>query len=68
MEENKKWYESKTIIASIVVVAATVGGFFGYTIDQDTQDRAVDLALAGVAVIGNIVAIWGRVKASKAIK
>ena len=32
MGENKSWYTSKTIIAALVVVLATVAGFFGYTV------------------------------------
>ncbi len=68
MEEQKKWYQSQTIIAAVVVVVATVAGFFGYTIDLETQAGIVDAILALITAIGGVVAIYGRVKANRIIK
>lgn len=68
MEDTKKWYESRGVIGGIIVLAATIGGFFGYTIDQETQGQLVDMIMAGITAVGGIVAIWGRVRANKTIK
>ena len=68
MGDQKVWYQSKTILASIVTVIALIAGGFNLTIDVQTQGEAVELASVVVGVIGSVVAIWGRVKASKIIK
>ena len=68
MEETKVWYQSKTILASIVTVIALIAGGFNLTIDAQTQGEVVELVSVVVGVIGSIAAIYGRVKASKTIK
>jgi protein-S-isoprenylcysteine O-methyltransferase Ste14 len=68
MEESKKWYQSKTILASIVTVIALIAGGFNLTIDAQTQGNVVELVSVVVGVIGSVVAIWGRIQASKTIK
>ena len=68
MEDQKAWYTSKTILASIVTVIALIAGGFNLNIDVQTQGEAVELVSVVVGVIGSVVAIYGRVKASKTIK
>jgi len=68
MQEEKAWYQSKTILASIVTVIVLIAGAFNYSIDAQTQEGIVELVSVVVGVIGSVVAIYGRVKASKAIK
>ena len=68
MEDQKAWYQSKTILASIVTIIALIAGAFNLTIDTQTQGEVVDLAMVVVGVVSSIFAIWGRVKASKTIK
>jgi uncharacterized membrane protein YeaQ/YmgE (transglycosylase-associated protein family) len=68
MEDQKQWYNSSTIIASIVTVIALIAGAFHYNIDTQTQQGIVELTSVIVGVIGSVVAIVGRVKASKTIK
>lgn len=65
--ETIKWYQSKTIIASILVVIATLLGPFGINIDAGTQTQLVDGLLAIVTAVGGLVAIYGRVTATKVI-
>ena len=68
MEDQKAWYMSKTILASIVTVIVLIAGAFNYSIDTQTQEGIVELATVIVGVVSSVVAIWGRVKASKTIK
>ena len=68
MEDQKPWYTSKTILASLVTVIVLIAGAFNYSIDAQTQDDVVELATVIVGVIGSVFAIYGRVKASKTIK
>jgi len=68
MEDQKQWYNSSTIIASIVTVIALIAGAFNYNIDTQTQQGIVELATVVIGVIGSVVAIVGRIRASKVIK
>ena len=68
MEDQKAWYMSKTILASLVTVVALIAGGFNYSIDAQTQEGIVELATVIVGVVSSVVAIYGRIKASKTIK
>ena len=69
MEENQKpWYQSTAIIGSIVTIIALVAGVFNYTIDSQMQEGIVELVTVVIGVIGSVVAIAGRIRASKTIK
>jgi len=67
MEENKLWYQSKTVWGGLIAVGAAVAGSFGIDIDAGTQGEIVDYIVVGIGAIGGLVAVWGRVKASKKI-
>ena len=68
MEDSKQWYQSKTILASLVTVIVLIAGYFNYSIDAQTQEGIVELATVIVGVVSSVFAIYGRVKASKTIK
>jgi len=68
MNESKKWYQSKSVWGGMVSLLAVLLGVFGYSIGGGDQSSLVDaLTLLGGAV-GSIVAIYGRVKASKRVE
>lgn len=68
MEDQKLWFQSRAIIGSIVTILALVAGAFNYVIDAQTQVEIVDLVMVLVGVAGSVLAIFGRVKASKKIQ
>jgi len=68
MEENKSWYLSKTVWGGLITVAASFAGMFGLSIGLETQGELADYMVMGATVIGGLVAIYGRIKASKTIK
>ena len=68
MDETKVWYQSRTIIGSIVTILALLAGFFNLTITTEDQNGIVELVMVAVGVVSSIFAIWGRVRASKTIK
>jgi len=68
MQEEKQWYLSKTILASIVTVIALVAGMFNIVIDTEVQGSIVELVSVAIGLVGSVVAIWARIKASKTIK
>lgn len=68
MDETKPWYMSKTVWGGLIAVAAGAAGAFGYTIAPDDQAQIVDAVVAVATVVGGLLAVFGRVKASKAVK
>lgn len=70
--ETKAWWQSKAIIGGVVSIGAVAAGLFGYDVDADTQkvivDEGVAIGSAVAALVGGVMAIWGRIKATKAIK
>lgn len=74
MEDTKSWSESAGIWGGIVAVIAGVAGVFGYTITPADQAalansiaQVVTLVSSIAALGGGLLAIWGRVRASKTI-
>ncbi|MFT4098441.1 MAG: hypothetical protein QM651_15090 [Rhodoblastus sp.] len=74
MEDQKPFYASATIWGAGVAALAGVAGIFGYTItpaDQaalsDSIAQVVTLVSSVAALGGGVIAIWGRVRASKTI-
>ena len=68
MDGVKSLLASKTFWGGLVAVVAGVAGFFGYTLGADDQQAIIEI-IAGVgSTIGGLVAIWGRIVASKKIE
>ena len=68
MDETKSWYMSKTVWGGLIAVAAGAAGAFGYTIAPDDQAQIVDAVVVAATVVGGLLSVFGRVKASKAVK
>lgn len=74
MEETKAWYKSAGVWGGLIGFTAGVLNMAGYTItgaDQaflvDAAMKGVGMALAVVEMGGGVIAVWGRVRATKAI-
>jgi hypothetical protein len=61
---EKAWWQSRTIIGSLITVAASVAGIAGYTLDVPL---ATELALSVVTLVGGVLSWYGRLKAEKII-
>lgn len=68
MNDIKNWWQSKTIWGGIITVLAVALGAFGYTLSGDDQIALVEIVSTIGGAIGGLLAIYGRVKASKAVK
>lgn len=64
----KSFFASKTIWGGLVVLLATAANFAGYTIPDADQAQLIEIASNVAALIGALVAIWGRVRATKKIE
>ncbi|WP_187970210.1 hypothetical protein [Aquibium microcysteis] len=67
MTEQKPWYLSRTVWASIVTIATTLGGVLGLPIAGLDNSAATDTILQVAAAISGVVALWGRIVATSRI-
>lgn len=67
MTDEKKWYTSKGVWGGIVTVLALALTAFGYGIGADDQAALVDYLVSIGGAVGGLLAIYGRVKASKKV-
>ena len=65
--DTKKWWESKTVLSSLVVVLATIAGMAGVQIDLADQAAIVDLVFAIITGVAGLIAIYGRITAKATI-
>ncbi|MEO3387835.1 hypothetical protein [Mesorhizobium sp. CAU 1741] len=68
MEAAKPWYLSRTIWASIIVVASAGAGILGFPLDDAETASLTDAVLQSVTAIAGVVAIAGRVAARNLIR
>ena len=66
--DEKNWYASKGVWGGVVAAGAGLAGVLGYAIDEATQAHIVELAVSAAALVGGVLALIGRIKASKAVK
>ena len=62
---SKPPWLSRGVVGSVVVIVATVAGFKGWSVDAD---KTTDLIMQAMALIGGIVALWGRLQAEQPIR
>lgn len=67
MNESKSLFASKGVMGGVVAALAGVVGVFGYTITPEDQAALITLIPSIVAIVGGIVAMYGRIKATKKI-
>jgi hypothetical protein len=66
MDDTKAWYESRTVIAVLVMLAATALQQFGIELGGLEED-ITSLLLDAVGVLAGGLAIWGRIVAQMKI-
>ena len=68
MDDFKSLFASKTFWGGVIAVLAGVLGFFGYELGGPDQAALIEAGSAIAASVGGVIAIIGRIKASKIIK
>lgn len=57
------WYKSEVTVGNLVgLVCLIVGLIGGYTVDEGLQNRIVQLVLVGGPLVGQVVALIGRLR------
>ena len=65
--DTKIWWQSRTIWAGLITVISCVAGLLGYQIAEGDQQELITMITGAVGGVSGVIAIWGRVKASKSI-
>lgn len=67
-QESKPWYLSRGVIGgAVAAIAAAVGLVLKVSLDEAAQSQLTDLVLTIVTAVAGIVAVWGRVSATKQV-
>lgn len=68
MIEEKPWYLSRTIWASLVTILAAAAGMGGLAVESADQGLLTDSILQIVTAVAGLVGIYGRLRATAAIR
>ncbi len=68
MEDVKQWYLSKTVWGALLALGASVLQFTGIQIGAADQSAIADSAVSIAGAVGGLIAIYGRLTATSAIK
>lgn len=64
---NEPFYQSRVFWGSIIALVAAVLGAFGVAFPSDLQGQVLTAVMAALALVGPLVALYGRFKAKKPI-
>ncbi|MEL7428727.1 MAG: hypothetical protein AAFN43_01885 [Pseudomonadota bacterium] len=67
MTQEKQWYQSKTIWGALIAVASSLTGAFGISLDSAAQGDMADALVQLVGALGALLAIFGRLSATRMI-
>lgn len=67
MNDEKKWWQSKTVWGGLAAGGAAVAALFGLEVSTEDQVSLVAIGVQGAGLIGAALAIFGRIVASKKI-
>lgn len=65
---NKSLLASRAVWGGVIAILAGVAGVAGYAVSPDDQAQLVEIAAAVASALGGAAAVYGRVRATKAIK
>lgn len=66
--DTKSLLMSKTFWGAIIAIVASLVGFAGYTFGVEDQQALLEVITTVGTAAGGLLAIFGRIKATKAIK
>jgi hypothetical protein len=67
LEETKPIWKSKGVWGGAIAVLAAFAGLAGYAVTPDRQAQILEAGALIASGVGGLVAVWGRVVATKRI-
>ena len=67
MVDMKAWWQSRAVWGGLVAALAGIGGLFGLNLDEVSQGMVIDAVVQLATVVGALLAVIGRVRATKKI-
>lgn len=67
MNGNKRWFQSRGVLGGIGAIAALIGPIFGLDLGEANVNEATIAINDLVAAIGALIAVWGRMSATRKI-
>jgi hypothetical protein len=67
MTDIKPWYLSRTVWASVVTILLSVAGLVGVGVEAINPEGLTDALLQGATAIAGIIALIGRLAATRKI-
>lgn len=67
MNDTKPWYLSRTVWASVVGILLSLAGLVGVSVEMVNPEGLTDALLQAAAAIAGIVAVIGRLAATRKI-
>ena len=67
MTDEKSWYESRTIWGALIAVLASLLGGVGIEFEQEAQSEFADAIIQLVSAFGAMLAVYGRLNATRVI-
>lgn len=66
MEDVKSLFQSKTLLGIAISAAGKIlSAVFGVTVDEQTEAQLLSLVSLGISFVGDAVAVYGRIRATK---
>lgn len=67
LTDTKSIWASKTIWGGAIALLAAAAGLLGYAITADQQAELIETGSMIVSAVGGLIALWGRIAATKRI-
>ncbi|GMB81762.1 hypothetical protein NN6n1_25450 [Shinella zoogloeoides] len=67
MNDVKAWYRSRTVWGALVAILASLAHGAGVEVTAGDEAELADLLVAAVGVVGGLVALIGRISASRRV-
>ena len=68
MNDVKAWYRSRTVWGALVAILASLAHGAGVEVTAGDEAELADLLVAAVGVVGGLVALIGRISASRRVR
>jgi hypothetical protein len=67
MNDSKLWWQSRTVWGGLIAAFAGLASVAGLSLTDVDQTQLADAACAIASAVGGVLAIYGRVRATKPI-